>query len=62
LDVDETGNCRDENRCTSKLDGLDYESSDNELWFFIHPDSPDAYLMLTLFDDSEDVLVSMSLR
>jgi hypothetical protein len=61
LDVDENGNCLDENRCTSKLAGLDYGSTDNELWYFIHPDSPDASLMLALVESNGAVMVTMSL-
>jgi hypothetical protein len=62
LDVDEDGNCRDDGRCMSKMAGLDYDAPDNALWFFIHPDSSDAVMTLTLVESSGIVVVAMALQ
>jgi hypothetical protein len=62
LDVDENGNCRDETRCTSKYDGVDYSDPENDLWFFIPPESSSAYLMLILSEESGTVYVTMNLQ
>jgi hypothetical protein len=61
-DVDENGNCRDADRCLSKQTGLDYGSADNQLWYFIHPDSQDSLLTLWQMEENGVVLVSMSLQ
>ncbi len=62
LDVDENGNCRDEARCTSVMDGVDYTDPENDLWFFVPPDSSDVYLMLILTEDNGNVYVTMNLE
>jgi hypothetical protein len=62
LDVDESGNCLDVHRCPSKSEDLDYKSGKNELWYFIHLDSPDAQLALTLIEIKGKWSVGMSLK
>jgi hypothetical protein len=62
LDVDENGKCQDENRCQSKSEGLDYISATNQMWYFIHTDSPDAYLSLSVVPNSDSWSVGMSLK
>jgi len=62
LDVDENGDCRDEARCLSKQIGLDYGSPDNQVWYFIHTDSPDAVMILVLYEENGVVMVTMNLQ
>jgi hypothetical protein len=62
LDVDENGNCLFADRCPSKAEGLDYKSADNELWYFVHLDSPEAHLALTLNEIGGEWAVGMSLK
>jgi hypothetical protein len=62
LDVDQNGDCLDPARCLSKQEGLDYGSADNQLWYFIHPDSQDSLLTLWLMEENGVVLVSMALQ
>ncbi|MFZ6030077.1 MAG: hypothetical protein ACOYYS_20365 [Chloroflexota bacterium] len=61
LDVDEDGNCRNEDNCMSKFMNLDYDAPDNMMWFFVHTDALDAALTLTLVESNGIVVVSMSL-
>lgn len=61
-DVDEDGNCRNVATCLSKLAELDYDSPDNVLWYFIHVESPDTTLTLTLVESSGMVVVAMALQ
>jgi hypothetical protein len=62
LDVDQNGKCLVGDSCASKLAGLDYSSATNEIWYFIHRDSPDAHLALTLVETDGVVSVTMSLK
>jgi hypothetical protein len=60
-DVDEDGNCRNAANCLSSLAGLDYDSPENVLWYFIHVESPDSTLTLTLVESAGMVVVGMAL-
>jgi hypothetical protein len=62
LDVDDNGQCLDVKRCLSKSEGLDYRSVNNMMWHFIHLDSPDAYLSLSLVPNAGTWGVGMSLK
>jgi hypothetical protein len=61
LDADAGGNCLTNNICKSKLAGLDYQSADNTMWYFIHYESSDAGLVLVVTESGGVVSVSMGL-
>jgi hypothetical protein len=40
---------------------MDYNSLSNEMWYFIYPDSPTAYLMVVVTEADGIVYVDMSI-